>query len=174
MSTPSIAGLLPPPNMQDRFATMFEAKGLSTDKASEIAAEVDAAAQTQMSAQSGPADPSSVRSAIDEKLEEAVAAGTLTSEEADLVGSALDEFESKMAANGPPGGAGGPPPGGPPPGGGGGAQKGGQSEEKSALEELLEMLKEKAESTSTSQTALNNAADYLKQALSGSLFTTQA
>lgn len=171
MSISSVGGR--PPSLQDTLTTSLQSKGLSSEKSSSISSELESVVKSTMSSGSSPADPASVREALEDQLSKDVDAGTLTQEEADQVRTALDEFESQMAANRPSA----PPPG-PPPGGGappaGGSEETSETEEedeseKSALEELLEKLQEANQGNDTSKTK-----DYLSQLMSSGLVDIKA
>lgn len=171
MSISSVGGR--PPSLQDTLSTSLQSKGLSAEKSSSISSELENVVKSAMGSGSSPADPASVREALEKQLTQDVEAGTLTQEEADQVRTALDEFESQMAANRPSG----PPPG-PPPGGGappaGGSEETSETEEedeteKTALEELLEKLQEANQGNDTSK-----AKDYLTQLMSSGLVDIKA
>lgn len=178
MSITSVTQGVRPPSLHETLATSLQGKGLSAEKSSTIGTELESVARSTMSAGSGPADPASVRAAIEAKLSSDVEAGTLTGEEADQVRAALDEFESQMAANRPagppPGGPGGPGGAGGPPPGGGGTEEAEETEEedeteKTALEQLLEKLKEAGQGNDTAKTR-----DYLTQLMSQGLVDIKA
>lgn len=168
MSISSISGGSAPQSLQDALASFLKAEGLSSDKASTIGAELDSVAQSVMSSSDSdtPADPASVRAALEEQLTEDVNNGTLTQEEADQVRAALDDFEEQMKANAPAG----PPPEG---------EESAVSEDasattdtdsdKSALDLLLESLKANNQGTDTT-----NAQNYLTQLLSQSVVDVKA
>lgn len=173
MSISSVGGR--PPSLQDTLSTSLQSKGLSAEKSSSISSELESVAKATMGAGSMPADPASVREALEQQLTKDVAAGTLTQEEADQVSAALDEFETQMAANRPSAPPPGPPPsgaGGPPPSGG--SQETSETEEedeteKTALEELLEKLQQANQGNDTSK-----AKDYLTQLMSSGLVDIKA
>ena len=171
MSISSISQGSRPPSLQETLSTSLQSKGLSADQASAIGSELESVAQSTMSSSSGKADPSSVRAALEEQLSKDVESGTLTSDEADQVRSALNDFEAQMKANRPAG----PPPGGaggPPPGEGGEVQESDNDEDdssQSALEQLLESLQNTSQGTSTSKTQ-----DYLSQLMTSGLVDIKA
>ncbi|MBR9972484.1 hypothetical protein [Magnetospirillum sulfuroxidans] len=174
MSISSISQGSRPASLQESLSSSLQNKGLTADKAATIGSELESVAQSSMSAGTGKTDPSSIRAALENQLSQDVESGTLSADEADQVRAALDEFESQMAANRPAGGppAGGPPPGGPPPAGGAGKAEETDEEddsEKTALELLLESLKEASQGTDTSK-----AKDYLTQMMSQGLVDLKA
>lgn len=170
MSISSITQGSRPPSLQQALTSSLQNNGLSSDQASTIGSELESVAQAAMSSSSGKADPSSIRAALEAQLSKDVENGTLSSDEADQVRSALDDFESQMAANRPsgppPGGTGGPPPA------GGGVQASDDDDDdedsKSALEQLLESLK------STDQGSSTKTQDYMAQLMSSGLVDLQA
>jgi hypothetical protein len=189
MSISSVSGGGSALSMQDIFSSAFQSKGVSSDKAKELAAEVDQAAKSAMS--SGSKSPTDVRAAIEAQLTKDVDSGTITADDATKVRSALDEFEKSRGANGGPQGTppqGGPPPGGPPPGGGKGEKdsaSGTDSSSSSSLDTLLELLKTSLSdssnsdstsstttSTSDSTTSSTDVTSYLKKILSSGLVDT--
>ena len=171
MTIASVTQGVRPQSLQETLTTSLQGKGVSAEKSASIGSELESVARSTMSAGSGPADPASVRAALEEKLSSDVESGTLTAEEADQVRAALDEFEAQRAANRPagppPGGAGGPPPA----GGGGEAEETEEEDEteKTALEELLEKLQEASQGNDTSK-----ARDYLTQLMSQGLVDIKA
>lgn len=165
MSISSVSSGLRPPSLQETLTTSLQSKGLSEEQSSTISAELESVVQSTMSSGSSPADPASVRAALEEQLSKDVEAGTLTAEEADQVRAALDEFEAQMAANKPSG---------PPPAEQGGSESVTATEseddsEQSALEQLLEKLKEAGQGNDTSKTT-----DYLTQLMSQGLVDIKA
>lgn len=181
MSLSSVTNGPRPQALQDALASQLEAKGLSAEKAQSIGSALESVAQSTMNTGGGRTDPSTVRAALDQKLATDVENGTLTADEASQVGAALDAFEAKMAADRPsgppPAGAGGPPPngaGGPPPAGGGGKVEESSEEdeddsEKTALELLLESLKEASQGAGSGKTQ-----DYMTQLMSQGLVDIKA
>lgn len=112
----------PVASLQERLLADLQSSGLSSSKAGLVAGEIEAAVQSAASSGGRP-DPGTVRDAIEQRLEQDVAAGTITAEDADTVRQALDAMEQKMGGASaaksmpPPGG------GGAPPGGGGGEEE---------------------------------------------------
>ena len=107
MSVSSISGAS---SITQLFSSMFTAKGVSEEKATQVATSVDSVLSS-----TSVASIVSPRQAIEEKLTSSVQDGTLTEKDASLIRTALNEFESSASGSTAP--AGGPPPGGPPPGG---------------------------------------------------------
>lgn len=172
MSLSSVTNGPRPHPLQDALASQLEAKGVNAEKAQSIGSALESVAQSTMNAGGGRADPSTVRAALDQKLAADVESGTLTADEASQVGAALDSFEAKMAAGRPSG----PPPagaGGPPPGGGGKVEETSAEDEddseKTALELLLESLKEASQGAGSGK-----ARDYMTQLVSQGLVDIKA
>jgi hypothetical protein len=174
MSLSSVTNGPRPQALQDALASQLQAKGVNAEKAQSIGSALESVAQSTMNAGGGRTDPSTVRAALDQKLAADLESGTLTADEASQVGAALDAFEAKMAAGRPSG----PPPsgaGGPPPAGGGGGKVEETSEEdeddseKTALELLLESLKEASQGAGSGKTQ-----DYMTQLVSQGLVDIKA
>lgn len=176
MSVSSISGAS---SITRLFSSMFTAKGVSEEKATQAATEVDSVLSS-----ASVASIVSPRQAIEEKLTSSVQDGTLTEKDASLIRTALNEFESSTSGSAAP--AGGPPPGGapaggPPSGGGGGGVSGVEEdddeddEELTAFEELMKLLEEaRAEAAlKGDDTQATSAVDFLKNMTSGSLVDTQ-
>ena len=173
MSLSSVTNGPRPQALQDALASQLQAKGVNAEKAQSIGSALESVAQSTMGAGGGRTDPSTVRAALDQKLAADVESGTLTADEASQVGAALDAFEAKMAAGRPsgppPGGAGGPPPA----GGGGKVEETSEEDEddseKTALELLLESLKEASQGAGSGKTQ-----DYMTQLVSQGLVDIKA
>lgn len=173
MSLSSVTNGPRPQALQDALASQLEAKGVNAEKAQSIGSALESVAQSTMNAGGGRTDPSTVRAALDQKLAADVESGTLTADEASQVGAALDAFEAKMAAGRPSG----PPPngaGGPPPAGAGGkveetSEEDEDDSEKTALELLLESLKEASQGAGSGKTQ-----DYMTQLVSQGLVDIKA
>lgn len=181
MSVSSISGAS---SITQLFSSMFTAKGVSEEKATQVATSVDSVLSS-----TSVASIVSPRQAIEEKLTSSVQDGTLTEKDASLIRTALNEFESSASGSTAP--AGGPPPGGPPPGGapaGGPPPSGGggssvsstddedDDEELTAFEELMKLLEEARTEAALKgdNTQATSAVDFLKNMTSGSLVDTQA
>lgn len=101
-----------PTSPQSRLLEDLQNSGLSTDKASMVASEIDTAVQSSKTDGTGRPDRASARAAIEKQLTADVASGKLSADDAALVRKTLDEFDKHASASqgtGKSSGNGGPP-----------------------------------------------------------------
>lgn len=130
----------PPPAMQrQQFVSQLTSNGLTTEKASLVATEANAAFESAAGMRPGVSHKETVKASLEQRISADVASGKLSTEDAKIISKTFEDLDPAKhntsqgpeAGKGlmPPNGMGGPPPGGgpggPPPGGGPAEPKGG-------------------------------------------------